>query len=390
MSRTPSRQVTGSTTARAGDAERLARLALGRLGEPGDPRLASLVAELGAQRVHRHLAEERDVGGMLTDVAARLAELDPARDLERAERIGIRFVVPGDAEWPTSLDDLDHCGHVQDRGGRPLGLWVRGPLRLDQLAAPVAVVGSRSATTYGADVAGEIGAHLAGAGATVVSGAAFGIDQAAHRGALAGRGPTVAVLACGVDRAYPVAHKPLLDHLAQHGAVVSELAPGCSPTRLRFLTRNRLIAGLSLGTVIVEAAVRSGALNTAHWTERLSRPLMGVPGPVTSAQSQGVHQLLRTGAGLVTRGAEVAELVGVSGEHLVTEERGAVRVRDALRPREAQVLEAVPVHRPAGADSIARTAGIGLVEVQRLLVRLQERDLVERIGSGWCLADAAR
>ena len=171
---------------------------------------------------------------------------------------------------------------------------------------------------------------------------------------------------------------------------MSELAPGCSPTRLRFLTRNRLIAGLSLGTVIVEAAVRSGALNTAHWTERLSRPLMGVPGPVTSAQSQGVHQLLRTGAGLVTRGAEVAELVGVSGEHLVTEERGAVRVRDALRPREAQVLDAVPVHRPAGADSIARTAGIGLVEVQRLLVRLQERGLVERIGSGWCLADAAR
>jgi DNA processing protein len=365
-------------------------VALGRLGEPGDPRLASLVAELGAERVHRHLAEERDLGGVLTDVASRLAELDPARDLDRAQRLGIRFVVPGDPEWPPGLADLDHCGQVQDRGGSPLGLWVRGPVRLHELTSPVAVVGSRSATTYGGEVAGEIGAHLATSGATVVSGAAFGIDQAAHRGALAGRGPTVAVLACGVDRAYPVAHKPLLDHLAQHGAVVSELAPGCSPTRLRFLSRNRLIAGLSLGTVIVEAAVRSGALNTAHWTERLSRPLMGVPGPVTSAQSAGVHQLLRTGASLVTRGAEVAELVGLAGENLVTDERGPTRVRDGLRPREAQVLDAVPVHRPAAADSVSRTAGIGLVEVQRVLGRLHGLGLVERVDTGWRLAPAAR
>ena len=372
------------------EGERLARLALGRLGEPGDPRLASLVAELGAERVHRHLAEERDLGGVLTDVASRLAALDPARDLDRAARLGIRFVVPGDHEWPEGLGDLDHCGQVQDRGGSPLGLWVRGPVRLHELTSPVAVVGSRSATTYGGEVAGEIGAHLAGSGATVVSGAAFGIDQAAHRGALAGGGPTVAVLACGVDRAYPVAHKPLLDHLAQHGAVVSELAPGCSPTRLRFLSRNRLIAGLALGTVIVEAAVRSGALNTAHWTERLSRPLMGVPGPVTSAQSQGVHQLLRTGASLVTRGAEVAELVGLAGEHLVNDARGTPRVRDGLRPREAQVLDAVPVHRPAAADSVSRTAGIGLVEVQRVLGRLHGLGLVERAGTGWRLAAAAR
>jgi DNA processing protein len=371
--------------------ERLARVALGRLGEPGDPRLSALVAELGAVRVHRHLADERDLGGMLTDVASRLAALDPARDLERADRAGIRFLVPGDAEWPGRLGDLDHCGQVQDRGGSPLGLWVRGPFRLDRLTSAVAVVGSRSATTYGADVAGEIGAHLGEAGVAVVSGAAFGIDQAAHRGALAGGGPTVAVLACGVDRTYPAAHKALLDHLAGHGAVVSELAPGCAPSRLRFLSRNRMIAALSLGTVVVEAAVRSGALNTAHWTDRLSRPLMGVPGPVTSAQSQGVHQLLRTGgATLVTRGADVAELVGVAGEHLVVDDRGPERARDRLRGREAQVLDAVPVTRAAAADSISRTAGIGLVEVQRLLARLHGLGLVQRTGSGWRLAPAAR
>src|SRR4029078_13034542 len=122
------------------------------------------------------------------------------------------------------------------------------------------------------------------------------IDQAAHRGALAGGVSTVAVLACGVDRAYPAAHQRLLDHLADRGAVVSELAPGCAPTRLRFLARNRVIAALTRGTVVVEAAVRSGALNTANWANRLHRTVMGVPGPVTSAPSQGVHQLIRTGA----------------------------------------------------------------------------------------------
>ena len=242
-------------------------------------------------------------------------------------------------------------------GRAPLGLWVRGPLRLDALPAPVAVVGSRSATTYGTDVAAELAAGLARAGSAVVSGAAFGIDQAAHRGALAGDGPTVAVLACGVDRAYPAAHQRLLDHLAEHGAVVSELAPGCAPTRLRFLARNRIIAALSRGTVVVEAAVRSGALNTASWTARLNRPLMGVPGPVTSAPSEGVHQLIRSGAAtLVTRADDVLELTGQMGEHLAEEARAPVSARDGLpgapaagpRGGAAGPAGAVGLHRPHG------------------------------------------
>ena len=178
----------------------------------------------------------------------------------------------------------------------------------------MAVVGSRSATTYGAGVAAELAAHVAGEGVTVVSGAAFGIDQAAHRGALAARGPTVAVLACGVDRAYPAAHRDLLTYIAETGLVVSEAPPGCAPTKLRFLSRNRIIAAVSLGTVVVEAAVRSGALNTANWATSVNRILMGVPGPVTSAPSEGVHELLRSkDAALVTRGADVLELVSPSG-----------------------------------------------------------------------------
>jgi DNA processing protein len=264
-------------------------------------------------------------------------------------------------------------------------LWVRGRHRLDELSGrAAAVVGSRSATTYGARVATELGAHLAGEGVTVVSGAAFGIDQAAHRGALAAKGPTIAVLACGVDRAYPAAHRSLLDYIADTGLVVSELPPGCAPTRVRFLSRNRLIAALGRGTVVVEAAIRSGALNTANWADRLNRVLMGVPGPVTSAPSQGVHELIRArGAALVTRGEDVLELLGPSGTSLSIPERGPLLPTDLLDDRERQILDAVPVMRPASGTSIARTAGVAATEVERTLLRLGRVGLVERAGPGW-------
>jgi DNA processing protein len=371
-------------------ADRLARLALSKLGEPGGLKMAGMVAELGAELLREQLLAGRDPRGLRTEVAARLATIEPERDLERATRLGIRWVVPGDDEWPATLDELDRAEPLHKMGRAPLGVWVRGPLRLDQLAAPVAVVGSRSATTYGTDVAAELSAGLVRAGSAVVSGAAFGIDQAAHRGALAGGGPTVAVLACGVDRAYPAAHHRLLDHLADSGAVVSELAPGCAPTRLRFLARNRLIAALTRGTVVVEAAVRSGALNTASWAARLNRPVMGVPGPVTSASSEGVHQLIRSGAAtLVTRADDVLELTGSIGEHLPEPVRAPTTPRDRLTRPQQQVLEAVPLVNPAPSDSIARTAGLGIAQVRSTLDELEQRQLVERFPAGWRLAEAA-
>ncbi len=342
------------------------------------------MAEAGAARIYDELLAGRDARGLRTDVATRLEGIDPAADLERAARLGIRWLVPGDPEWPAGLDDLESSEPLQGMGRAPLGLWVRGPLRLDALPSPVAVVGSRSATTYGTDVAAELAAGLARAECAVVSGAAFGIDQAAHRGALAGDGPTVAVLACGVDRAYPAAHRRLLDHLAEHGAVVSELAPGCAPTRLRFLARNRVIAALTRGTVVVEAAVRSGALNTAGWAQRLNRPVMGVPGPVTSAPSEGVHALIRQGgATLVTRAEHVLELTGAMGEHLAEQPLAPVTARDRLSRPQQRVLEAVPKVRPAPAESVARTAGLGLAAVEAALAVLHGRGLVDRLPTGW-------
>jgi DNA processing protein len=299
-------------------------------------------------------------------------------------------VVPGDEEWPQALDDLELSEPLQEMGRTPLGLWVRGPLRLHELPTPVAVVGSRSSTTYGEQVASELAAGLARAGAAVVSGAAFGIDQAAHRGAVAMDAPTVAVLACGADRVYPAAHQQLIEHIATTGAVVSEAAPGCAPTRIRFLARNRLIAALSRGTVVVEAAARSGALNTANWAARLNRVVLGVPGPVTSALSQGVHHLLRQGAAsVVTSGQELLEMVGESGAHLTAEPRGEARARDRLTSRHRQVLDAVPVAHAAPTDSVARTAGLGVVEVRSALSYLLKTGLVEQDDDGWRLAALA-
>ena len=371
--------------------ERLARAALTRLTEPADLRVAGALAQVGPVRLYDDILAQQARSGVGADAAMRLDGVDPARELERAEQRGIRFVIPGDAEWPTQLDDLGHAEPVSELGGVPIGLWVRGPVRLDRLTDSTAIVGSRTSTTYGEHVAGEIAAGVARAGHCVVSGAAFGIDQAAHRGALALDQPSVAVLACGVDRAYPAAHRSLLEHMAQVGAVVSEVPLGCAPLRVRFLARNRLIAGLTRGTVLVEAAIRSGALNTAGWAESLSRPVMGVPGAVTSAQSQGVHDRIRRGAAsLVTGPHDVLEVVGGMGDHQQEPPREPERPRDRLTRRHHRVLEAVPVHHPAPLASIAATAGVGLLEVQTALTYLAGRGFVDRTGTGWRLAEAAR
>ncbi len=369
--------------------DRVARAALTRLVEPGEPRVMRLLAQLGVAGLLAELTDQ--LGHLGQEVAGRAARLDAERDLELAARQGIRFVIPGDDEWPASLDDLAHLSRDHRYLGVPIGLWVRGPLRLTDLTRAVAVVGSRDSTTYGEAVAREIGAGVARAGHGVISGAAFGIDQAAHRGALAVEGSTVAVLACGVDRAYPSAHRELLDLVARVGAVVSEVPPGAAPTRLRFLARNRVIAALSTGTVVVEAAVRSGALNTARYAAGLSRALMGVPGPVTSAQSEGVHQqIVRGAASLVTGAKDVLEVVGAAGEHLQAPARAAETPRDRLGPVDRRVLEAVPVSRAAALEAIATTAGVGVGRTRDALSALAAEGFVAEAGGGWRLDRRSR
>lgn len=367
------------------DAERRARAALTRVLEPGDERGGRWLRELGAVELLRRLSGPDGRGAVLTGVTAarlagyrlRAAGAEPDRDLAAVDAVGGRFVCPGDGEWPSQLDDLGDA--------RPVGLWVRGvpDLRLWALRS-VAVVGARACTPYGAHMAGTLGAGLAERGWVVVSGAAFGVDGAAHRGALGAGGATLAVLACGVDVAYPRGHTELIGRIAEQGLVIGELPPAEHPTRSRFILRNRVIAALTRGTVVVEAEYRSGSLVTARSAQRLGRSTMGVPGPATSGLSAGVHELLRGEGVLVTDAAEVIELVGEMGD-LAPVRRGPVLPRDLLDPASARVLDALP--RTGGMDGrdVARAAGTSTDEALGRLYELHSLGFVERESDGWRL-----
>jgi len=316
----------------------------------------------------------------------RLAGADGARDLERATTVGARLVCPGDEEWSPLLDDLARLD------ADAFGLWVRGPLELaDACGQAVAVVGTRTATAYGEHVAAELATELGERGWTIVSGLAYGIDGAAHRAALAASAPTIGVLACGIDVPYPHGHRTLYERIAAEGAVVSEHPPGAAPQRHRFLVRNRIIAALSLGTVMVEAAARSGARSTLNHARDLLRHTMVVPGPVTSAMSQGCHVALREvlGSVLVTRAAEVIEQCGHLGE-LADSLSPPPRPRDTLGPLVRRVFEAVPVAKAAAPQRIAVTAGVRLEAVEPALAALRALGLVERTDDGWRMSKAGR
>lgn len=368
------------------DDELLGRILLTRVIEPGDEVGGRWVRELGVAEVVRRLGEGGVAppgvsGKRWAGLVARAQAARPRRDLAAARDAGVRFVSPGGAEWPGQLDDLGDA--------RPLGLWVRGrpSLRMWALKS-VAVVGARACTEYGAHMAATLAAGLAEQGWVVVSGGAYGVDGAAHRGALGAGGATVAVLACGVDRPYPRGHTRLISRIAEQGLVIGELPPGDHPTPSRFILRNRVIAALTRGTVVVEAAHRSGSLVTARAAQRLGRHTMGVPGPATSGLSAGVHDLLRAEAVLVTDVADVVELVGDIGE-LAPDRRGPVLPRDLLEPAARQVLAALPGRGVARPDEIARSAQTAPDDAIARLYELRALGYVERHGDGWKLTRQA-
>ena len=408
------------------DEERLARAALTYLAEPGDPALGALLGICDPAEILAAIragmlpgtgpgcgdspASRAALGRALGRWRSRLPRLPDAEGIAGACHDGIRLICPGDAEWPGALDQLGQA--------RPYALWLRGhaDLRLAS-SRSVSIVGSRAATGYGGHVAGEIAADLAEQGWAIISGGAYGIDAAAHRGALAAEGITIAVLACGVDYPYPAGHADLFAAIAAQGLVVSEWPPGCHPARMRFLVRNRAIAALACGTVIVEAGERSGALNTARHAADLGQPLMAVPGPVTSAQSAGCHRIIREWAATcVTRAADIIEMLSpISGPDALAlagatapppppgsgppgpgaalpgpgfrpsgAEAGAPS-SDDLDADSARVLGAVPARGGAGTSTIAVDAGVDLDTVLRCLGRLAGYGFIERGNRGWRL-----
>lgn len=360
-----------------------ARAYLSRVAEPPAAALAAFVDQLGpveaAARVRRGAVPE-EVAALTT---SRRGVDRSTTDLEVAAAAGARLLVPEDPDWPHWPFAAFALTGVAGLAP-PIALWVRGPAGLAAVAErAVAVVGARAATGYGVHTAGELAVGLAERGCAVVSGAAFGIDAAAHRGALAAEGPTVAVLACGIDRAYPVAHTDLLHRIAEVGLVITEYPPGAVPARHRFLVRNRLLAGLTTGTVVVEAGVRSGAQRTAADARALGRAVLAVPGPVTSALSAGCHQLIRTGAGLVTRADEVLEATGRLGVDLAVDPPRPARPTDGLGPLPAAVHDALPARAARDVGWLAMECGLPVEQVRRGLVELERRGLAEYREGRW-------
>lgn len=218
--------------------------------------------------------------------------------------------------WACCRHDDHYPAGLRAAPGAPWALIGRGdPARLDRLtpSASVAVVGARRSTSYGREVARELGSDLAREGVVVVSGLAFGVDACAHRGALE-TGSTVAVLGCGPDIAYPASHRSLWRQIAERGLVLSELTPGTGPWRWTFPARNRIVAGLCAMTVVVEAAERSGSLITANLAADLGRELGAVPGPVSSRASAGANDLLAGGACLIRCASDVLEVLAATGD----------------------------------------------------------------------------
>lgn len=360
--------------------ERLARLGLTSLSPVPAKDLTRLVAQFGAVDTWEWLCSP-DCSSRLS-VGARQTE--PDRIAAATEASGAQFLIPGDAGWPSGVDDLAHVDACSGVGGPPIGLWTRGAGEVAIAAKQaVAVVGSRACSDYGSGVAAELAYGLASGGCTVVSGGAYGIDAAAHRGALASRGSTIAVLACGVDVCYPRGNQTLFDQILGGGLIVSELPPGTRPSRAGFLARNRLIAALGQATVIVEAGARSGARNTATWASQLNRVLAAVPGPVDSVGAITPHQLIRDGfATLVTSAEDIAELVSPLGGSAQPDDSPADRDK-SLTGDESLVFQKLSVRASRTAGEIAARTGLGVGKCLACLATLEAEGLAALGARGW-------
>lgn len=305
-----------------------------------------------------------------------------------AATCGAWLVTPADPLWPPQLNDLGPA--------RPYGLWCRGDSRhlLDLASAPsVALVGSRDPSIYGTEATTHLAAELARRGYTVISGGAMGIDIAAHRAALTQQGsdlPTIAFMAGGLDRLYPAQNSDALNMIVDRGLIMSEVSVGNTPTRWRFLERNRLIAALARHTIVVEARWRSGALNTARHAMEIGRTLWAVPGQINSPNSVGTNRLLRDGlAQTLTEAADILEYDAAAGFELGTEHESewdraaSSSALDELTERQGRVWDDLSPRSYRGVDEIAAALGLSARDVMADLFHLGRCGLAESSGTSW-------
>jgi len=318
-------------------------------------------------------SELRQVEGVGPKLAKAIAtadqEIDAAGTLADCWSRGIQLLVDTDERYPRLLSEI---------ADPPALLFERGRLTSEDNLA-IAIVGTRRASLYGKEQARRLGASLARAGLTIVSGLARGIDAEAHRGALSVGGRTIAVLGGGVVEIYPPEHVELAQQVAEQGALLSENPPGTSPRRGIFPQRNRLIAGMSVGVIVVEAPPRSGALITAAQANEQGREVFAVPGPVNSPGSQGCHRLIRDGARLVESADDVLEELGPLVDPVSTGEREIRHPAELkLNEQEQQVLAAVG-NEPISIDKVAAECGLPIHRVLATISVLEMRRMIARV-----------
>lgn len=365
----------------------LARAYLAAVAEPPAPSLTTFVARHGPVETAERVRAGEVPAEVADEVEARRGHVDGRRVLDSATESGVRIVCPEHPEWPH--ERFSCFAEATEMGvpavAEPIALWCRGSASAARLLdRSVAIVGARAASAYGESVAAELAHGTASTGCTVVSGAAYGIDGAAHRGALAAGGPTVAFLACGADFDYPAGHSRLLRSISDSGLVISEYVPGTRPRKHRFLVRNRLIAASGRGTVVVEAGARSGASNTAATADALGRSVMAVPGPVTSVSSVGCHTMIRSGnAVLVTNADEVAEVINPMGMAPPVDTPVPERRTDGLDQCARRLHDVLGTSDGHSAEQLARDTGLPLRKVRAVLPALEMAGLVELREQGW-------
>ena len=277
-----------------------ARLALFSAIEGGQIYWAQQVRQYGSIEVHSRLKNAQYDSKKYAKIISNVQSISLRDSRMKLTNSGSVFLTPESEYWPKGLDDLTAA---------PFGLVVKGKLEVIS-GRSLAIVGTRNPTPYGVRNAGDFAAGFVDREWTIISGGAYGIDSAAHKGALIAEGSTVAVLAAGIDVAYPAGNARLFAEICENGALVSEVLPGAHAIPSRFLTRNRIIAALSQATLVVEAAFRSGSLRTARDAAELMRPVMAIPGPISAPTSEGCHRLIgERAAELVTSVADAVELI---------------------------------------------------------------------------------
>jgi len=416
---------------------RIVRAELSRLIEPGDLLAGVMLDVLGPESLHAlitsgravsrserdrfvEIAEssglgpkQQDLNAGLTRWRTRSGQLHGCQDIASMQRLGGGLLIPEDSGWPEQLNDLGPQAPVAlwYRAGAP-GRTESGPSALDRLPSlsrSVAMVGSREITDYGIRVTAELTQELVRAGLCVISGGAYGVDAAVHRAALRAaemnevhraHGPTLAVLAGGLDRYYPAGNERLLQDVAKEGLLLSEMAPGSAPTRHRFLQRNRLIAALAMVTVVTEARWRSGAQSTAHHALALGRPVGVVPGSIYSASSSGCHRLLKeTPAELVTDAAEILALAGGLTLDILASPPSRTRETakqpvlpvpypapnpvDGLTQAQRLLFDALPKRGLSSPGKLSSVAGLPIPTVLAELTRLQRIGRARMVNGQW-------